>query len=76
VITYNNKLNAAMMYLKDFVDCTNPKVSQGAKERLNDLRLTWQTFDREKTDIVTKEMSAYNEMYKSLKLPALIIEEK
>ncbi len=76
VINYNNQLNAELMYLKDFVDSTNPKVTQGAKERLNDLRLTWQTFDREKTDIVTKEMSAYNEMYKSLKLPALIIEEK
>ncbi len=75
VINYNNQLNAELMYLKGFVDSTDPKVTQGAKERLKDLRLTWSAFEKEQKDIVKNEMDAYNKMYRSMDLPALIIEK-
>ncbi len=76
VINYNNQLNAEWMYLKEFVDSSNPKVTDGAKDRLKDLGLLWKTFEKEQNEIVKTEMQAYNSLYKNLGLPALIMEEK
>lgn len=76
VINYNNKLNAELMYLKSYVDTPIPKVSRGAKERLKDLLKDWKTYEDEQNDIVNTEMKAYNELYKKLELPAVIIKKQ
>jgi hypothetical protein len=75
VINYNNQLNAQLMHLKGFVDSSDPKVTQGAKQRLADLLNDWKTFEDEKKAIVNTEMAAYNKMYTDLGLPALILKE-
>ncbi|WP_297797784.1 glycosyl hydrolase [uncultured Eudoraea sp.] len=75
VINYNNKLNAELMYLKGFVDTTDPKVTQGAKQRLDELLGDWKTYEDEKKAIVNTEMAAYNSLYSDLGLPALILNE-
>ena len=75
VINYNNKLNAELMYLKGFVDTTDPKVTQGAKQRLDELLGDWKTYEDEKKAIVNTEMAAYNSLYTDLGLPALILNE-
>ncbi len=75
VINYNNQLNAELMYLKGFVDNAEPKVTQGAQQRLADLLGDWKTYEDEKKAIINTEMSAYNKMYTDLKLPALILKE-
>ena len=61
VINFHNQLNADFMHLKGFVDVAEPKVTEGAKERLRDLLAAWNTYDKEKTDIVETEMAAFNE---------------
>ena len=63
------------MHLKGFVDVAEPKVTEGAKERLRDLLVAWNTYEKEKNAIVETEMNSYNEMYKSLGIPALIMSE-
>jgi len=75
VINFNNKLNAQLIHLKGYIDAEDPKVTQGAKDRLNDLLADWNTYLKEKDNIVTTEMAAYNELYKKLKLPAIILKE-
>ncbi|MGB5388314.1 MAG: glycosyl hydrolase [Eudoraea sp.] len=75
VINYNNQLNAQLMHLKGFVDSSDPKVTQGAKQRLADLLADWNTYENEKKAIVNTEMAAYNRMYTDLGLPALILKE-
>ncbi len=75
VINFNNKLNAELMNLKSYIDSADPKLTQGAIDRLSDLRSDWETFERERDDIIKDEMKAYNEMYETLKLPALIIKD-
>ncbi len=75
VINFNNRLNADFMHLKGFVDSAEPKVTEGAKERLRDLMAQWRIFENEKNDIVTNEMSNYNELYKTLKLPAILLDD-
>ena len=42
VINFHNKLNAEWMYLKEYVDSEDPKVTQGAEIRHNDLNNKWQ----------------------------------
>ncbi|MGB5481180.1 MAG: hypothetical protein WBM91_08885, partial [Eudoraea sp.] len=75
VINYNNQLNAQLMHLKGFVDNSDPKVTQGAKERLTYLLEDWKIYENEKKAIVNTEMAAYNRMYTDLGLPALILKE-
>jgi photosystem II stability/assembly factor-like uncharacterized protein len=75
VINFNNQLNAEFMELKSYVDAAEPKVTEGAKERLNDLLADWKTYENERNAIVDKEMQEYNQMFKGLGLPALILEK-
>lgn len=73
VINYNNKLNAQMIHLKGYIDAAEPQVTKGAKERWADLQKDWQVYESERKAIVDEEMKGYNEMYKELQLPALIL---
>lgn len=75
VINFHNQLNADFMHLKGFVDTAEPKVTKGAKERLRDLLAQWKTFENEKNSIVNTEMAKYNELYSTLKLPAILLED-
>ena len=75
VINFHNQLNADFMHLKGFVDVAEPQVTQGAKERLQDLLRAWSTYEKEKNAIVETEMNTYNTMYKALGIPALILSD-
>ena len=68
-------LNAQLMQLLGYIDQAEPQVTEGAKERFNDLMKDWQVYKTERDAITTTEMNAYNELYKSLNIPALIIED-
>ena len=76
VINFNNKLNAQLIQLKSYIDQANPKVTNGAKERFNDLMNDWQVYKNERDTIINTEMKAYNNLFKTLAIPALILEEK
>lgn len=76
VINFNNKLNAQLIQLLNYMDQANPKVTQGAKERYKDLMNDWRVYKNEHDSIVDTEMNAYNALYKSLNIPALILEKK
>ncbi|TDQ33045.1 VPS10 domain-containing protein [Zeaxanthinibacter enoshimensis] len=75
VINFNNRLNAEFMNLRDYVDAAEPKVTQGARERMQDLQSQWKVYEQEKEAIVKTEMAAYNSLYNSLGLPAIILED-
>ena len=76
VINFNNKLNAQLIQLKSYIDQANPKVTNGAKERFDDLMNDWKVYVDERNDIINTEMKAYNDLFKTLAIPALILEEK
>jgi photosystem II stability/assembly factor-like uncharacterized protein len=75
VINFNNKLNAQLINLSSYVDNADPKVTQGAKQRLQDLLKDWQVYKTERDAIINTEMSAYNTKFKALGIPALIIND-
>jgi len=64
-----------LINLAGYVDQADPKVTDGAKERLQDLLNEWQRFKTERDAIIDGEMSKYNRKFKALDLPALIIED-
>ena len=76
VINFHNQLNADFMHLKGFVDVAEPKVTQGAKERLQDLLQAWSIYEKEKNAIVEKEMNEFNTMFTSLNIPAIIMSDE
>lgn len=76
VINFNNKLNAQLIQLKGYIDQANPKVTQGAKERYQDLMKDWQVYKNERDAIIKTEMKDYNALYKSLEIPALILKKQ
>ncbi|ASV29854.1 WD40/YVTN/BNR-like repeat-containing protein [Maribacter cobaltidurans] len=74
VINFKNQLNAQFLNLKDYVDVPEPKVTAGAKERLRDLLTAWSSLKQEQKTIIQQEMASYNNLYKTLELPAIIME--
>ncbi|MCO4814696.1 MAG: glycosyl hydrolase, partial [Flavobacteriales bacterium] len=76
VINFNNKLNVQLINLKNYIDQPDPKVTNGAKERFNDLMEDWLVYKNERDAIIEIEMNTYNALYKSLDIPALIIKNK
>ena len=64
-----------MLHLKGFIDVDEPKVTQGSKQRLQDLMKEWSTFKNERDAIINTEMAAYNKQFKDLNLPAIIIKD-
>jgi len=76
VINFNNKLNAQLKQLINYLDQPDPKVTKGAKERFDDLMKDWQVYKNDRDAIINIEMKAYNTLYKSLQIPALIIDDK
>ncbi|WP_091412277.1 VPS10 domain-containing protein [Aquimarina amphilecti] len=75
VINFNNKLNAQLIQLLNYIDQADPKITKGAKERFSDLMNDWQVYKNERDSIIDTEMKTYNNLYKSLNIPALIIEK-
>lgn len=75
VINFNNKLNAQLLFLKGSLDAAYPKVTEGSKVRLQDLLKDWKVYQDERDAIIDSEMKAYNEMYRSLNIPALILKD-
>ena len=63
------------MHLKGFIDVDEPKLTQGSKERLQDLMNEWNTFKSERNAIINSEMAAYNKQFKDLNLPAIIMKD-
>ena len=63
------------MHLKGYVDVADPRVTNGAKERLEDLTDQWSGFASERDQIIEVEMKAFNDLYSELKLPAIIMDK-
>jgi len=76
VINFNNKLNSQLIRLMNYIDQADPKVTRGAKQRYDDLMKDWNLYKNERDAIIKTGMKAYNELYRSLNLPALILRKK
>ena len=73
VINFQNKLSAQILALIGSVDGTTPPVTQGAQDRLLDLRQEWNghrdTFDR-----LVIQLRAFNQLLRDLNVPGIVVE--
>lgn len=73
VINFPNRLNAELLNLHSRCDGADPRVTAGAQQRLNDLRLAWQSLAEERDLIIYNEMADFNKLYSEQQLPALFL---
>ncbi len=72
VINWPSKLNAEFFFLHGLADTHNPIVTEGLKASLNDLEAKWEKLQTEYDTVLVKKINAYNELFKSSNLPAVI----
>lgn len=75
VINFQNQLNSQLMHLKGYIEVADPRVTNGAKERLNDLTEQFNDFSQRRDQLINVEMKSFNDLYKSLDLPAVIMKD-
>jgi len=75
VINFQNQLNSQMMNLKSYIDVADPTVTQGARDRFKDVKSQWGGFAEEKKKLIDVELKAFNDLYESLDLPAIILDK-
>ena len=71
VINWPSRLNVEFFNIKRLADAPDPRITQGIKARLADLQAQWNT-EKGKLDAIKKSVAAYNTLYKSQELEALI----
>ncbi len=76
VVNFPNKLNSEFMHLRSTLDVHDPRVTQGVHDRLNDIESDWQKRKQEVNEIIQKDVSNYNKMFKDKNVPALMTAPK
>jgi photosystem II stability/assembly factor-like uncharacterized protein len=71
VINWPSKLNVEFFNIKRLADAADPRITQGIKTRLADLQSQWNA-EKGKVEAIKKSLAAYNTLYKSQQLEALI----
>ena len=73
VINFPNRLNAELLNLHSRCDGADPRLTAGARQRLVDLQIAWQSLAEERDLIIHNEMADFNKLYSDQQLPALFL---
>jgi hypothetical protein len=76
VINFENKLNAEFLQIKSTADTHDPRVTQGVRDRLGDIQIDWSKQKNIMNEVINKDISNYNKLFKEKNLPALMTELK
>jgi hypothetical protein len=75
VINWPSKLNASYFYLRGAIDAYEPQVTQGVKDRLQDLDARWAKEKQLLNKILETEIPAYNRLFREQNIPALVFDK-
>jgi photosystem II stability/assembly factor-like uncharacterized protein len=76
VINFPNKLNSEFLQLRSIADTHDPRLTKGAQDRARDVQSDWAKFKQQMNELVQKDISNYNRMFKEKNLPAVITDIK
>lgn len=76
VINWPSKMNTEYFQLLSVADAHEPVLTQGVKDRYKDLESQWSNSKQQMQDIVSKDIAAYNAMFKAKNIPAVVTESK
>lgn len=74
VINFPSKLNTEFFAIRSVVDVHDPRVTQGARDRFDDLEKQWNTFKSELEKIKSTDVVTYNELFRKKNIPALVVD--
>jgi photosystem II stability/assembly factor-like uncharacterized protein len=74
VINFRNMLSSELLNLRSAIDTHDPRPTNGAKQRLNDLLAEWETWKMEMERIIGDEVMSFNTAYQAAGLPVLILQ--
>lgn len=72
VINWPSKLNAEFFAVKTRVDEADPRVTEGARQRIRDLEDQWTKHKLSLQNLVKDQVGAYNRLFREKNVPALI----
>jgi hypothetical protein len=61
------------MHLKGFVDTDDPELTQGSKDRYEDLKNTWNKFRMELDEIIEKDFKSFENDFRNAQVPVLMV---
>lgn len=73
VINFPNRLSAELLNLKQKVDAADPKVTDGARLRLEGLLGEWAKFRSQMRRIIREDIVSFNRLYREYQMPAVIL---
>ena len=76
IINFPNQLNAELLDLSGRSDGMYPRVTEGSKQRLADLRDQWGKHKDQLNKIIEIDLQAFNKLYQEKNIPAVILPEK
>lgn len=75
VINFPSKLNAEYFALKNVADEHDPRLTQGARDRLADLDKQWERHRTELDKLIREDITRFNELFRQKAVPALMMEK-
>jgi photosystem II stability/assembly factor-like uncharacterized protein len=73
VINFPNQLNSELLYLRQQIDSHDPRVTEGARLRLNDLLAEWRSLRKCMIQIIDQDVTGFNRLYRQREAPALVV---
>ncbi len=73
VINFPNQLNAELLNLSNRVGTHDPRPTEGAKQRLDELLAQWSRYKQAMHQIIEVNLAAFNQMYLQQNIPAVIL---
>jgi hypothetical protein len=75
IVNFTSRLGAEFMFLKSYIDNHDPRLTAGAKERMQDLEQRWSDQKARLQQIIEEELSEYNRLFKEQQVPAVILKD-
>jgi photosystem II stability/assembly factor-like uncharacterized protein len=76
VINWPSKLSAEFLDLRGRLDTHDPKITRGVQDRMQDVETEWNTHRVTMEKLLTNEVSAYNQLFKTKSIPAIVVKSK
>jgi len=75
VVNFDSGLDADLKELMSKIDGSGPVVSEGSKDRFDDLMKQWKEKQSEYNALVSDQVGQFNRLYRDMDIPAVIIKE-
>jgi len=74
MVNFRSKLGAEFMFLKGYVDNHDPRLTEGAIQRMKDLEGQWVEQKAALDKIIDEDLNRYNKLYSEKGVPAIMVD--